>query len=418
MLVPNDTIRPDEAATLTACRCCRSGDLFCFLPLGLHAPANMFVRPEDAATPQPAFPLDATVCLSCGLIQVADQIPAGFFEHYLYVPSGAATMHTHFAGLADVLARRAGGGLIVDVGCNDGLMLAAANAKGARTLGVDPAANIAVLARERRVEVIEGYFTPEIADRIAADRGRAAVISTTNTFNHIGDLHAFMEGIDRLLADDGTFVIEVPWAVKILEGNQFDNVYHEHVSELSLLSVRKLVSFFGLDVVDVERLPVHGGSMRVFVQRVALGTAPTSAVSDMLAEEAAAGLTDRQTWVRFAERVHGIRDRLIGMIDEMRRGGLIVAGYGAPAKGNTLLTYFGLGRDRIDFVVDRNPLKQGLLCPGSLIPVKPPGAIEEERPDVLLVLAWNFLDEILEQQKSFASRGGRFLVPLPEPVLI
>jgi len=418
MLLRNDTIHDSVPAVLTACRCCQSQNLFCFLPMGLHSPANMFIRPADASVPQPAFPLDAKICLDCGLIQVADQIPPGFFEHYLYVPSGAATMHGHFAGLAEVLTRRAKGGLIVDIGCNDGLMLAAANGLGARTLGIDPASNIAVLARERGVEVLEAYFTPETADRIVAEHGRAAVISTTNTFNHIGDLHAFMDAISRLLADDGTFVIEVPWAAKILEGNQFDNIYHEHVSELSLLSIKKLVNFFAMDVVDVDRLPVHGGSMRVFIQRMAPGTMPTDAVFDMLSDEREAGLTDQQTWVEFAGRIESIRDRLTRMIDQLRADGLTVAGYGAPAKGNTLLTYFGLGPDRIDFLVDRNPLKQGLLSPNTLIPVKPPEAIEEERPDVLLVLAWNFLDEILDQQKAFAARGGRFLVPLPEPALI
>lgn len=418
MLLRSDTTKVDATTTLTACRCCQSQELFCLLPMGLHPPANMFVRPEDKDAPQPAFPLDAKVCLECGLLQVADQIPPGFFEHYLYVPSGATTMHSHFAGLAEVLARRAQGGLIVDVGCNDGLMLAAANARGALTLGIDPAANIADLARERGVKVHEAYFTPETADRVAAEHGRASVISTTNTFNHIGDLHAFMEAVDRLLADDGTFVIEVPWAMKILEGNQFDNIYHEHVSELSLLSIKKLVNSFAMDIVDVERLAVHGGSMRVFIQRMALGTTPTAAVLDMLSDEREAGLTDWQTWVEFSARIEIIRDRLIEMIDELRGQGLRIAGYGAPAKSTTLLTYFGLGRDRIDFLVDRSPLKQGLLSPGALIPVKSPAAIEEEQPDVLLVLAWNFLDEILDQQKVFAARGGQFLVPLPEPVLI
>lgn len=214
MLQRHDLIRASGENILTQCRCCQSENLFCFLPMGLHAPANMFVRPADENVPQPAFPLDAKVCLDCGLIQVADQIPEGFFEHYLYVPSGAATMHSHFDGLADRLIERANGGLIIDIGCNDGLMLSAANAKGATTLGIDPAANIAVLARERGVDVLEAYFNTETAEQVAALHGRAAVISTTNTFNHIGDLHQFMEAVKLLLAEDGTFVIEVPWAVK------------------------------------------------------------------------------------------------------------------------------------------------------------------------------------------------------------
>ncbi|SFG67894.1 Putative zinc binding domain-containing protein [Palleronia marisminoris] len=403
---------------LTQCRCCLSEDLYCFLPLGLHSPANMFIRPDQADQPQPTFPLDAQVCLGCGLVQVADQIPAGFFEHYLYVPSGAETMHTHFAGLAAALEKRAQGGLIVDVGCNDGLMLAAAKAQGSRTLGIDPAENIAAMARDRGIEVFNDYFTPATARFVAMRYGRAEVISTTNTFNHIGDLHAFMEAVATLLTEQGTFVIEVPWGLKILEGNQFDNIYHEHVSELSLLSIRKLVEHFDMDVVDVERLPVHGGSMRVYIRRVACGERPSAEVGAMLAEEEAAGMTARQTWQAFAERVAEIRTTLLKMIDDARSEGLTVAGYGAPAKGNTLLTYFGIGPDRVSFLVDRNPLKQNMLAPGSGIPVKSPDAIQTERPDILLVLAWNFLDEILEQQRDFAARGGKFIVPLPQPRLI
>jgi SAM-dependent methyltransferase len=418
MLLRNDTTRVDATTTLTACRCCQSHKLFCFLPMGLHSPANLFVRPEDADVPQPAFPLDAKVCLECGLIQVADQIPLGFFEHYVSVPTGATTMHSHFAGLAEVLTHRAQGGLIVDVGCSDGIMLAAANATGASTLGIDPSSSAAALARARGVKIHEGCFNLETAEKVATEHGRASVISTINTFNHIGDLHAFMDGVSRLLADDGTFVIEMPWAVRILEGNQFDNMHHEHVSELSLLSIKKLMNSFAMDIVDVERLAVPSGSMRVFIQRMAMGATQTAAVFRMLSDEREAGLTDRQTWVEFATRVETIGDRLVEVIDKLRGQGLTIAGYGAPATSTTLLTFFGLGRDRIDFLVDRSPMKQGLLSPGTLIPVKSPAAIEEERPDVLLILEGNLVVDFLDQQKTFVARGGRFLVPLPEPVLI
>jgi len=418
MLLRYDMIKVSAPASLTACRCCLSQNLFCFLPMGLHSPANMFMRPTDATVPQPAFPLDLTACLDCGMIQVADQIPAGSFGHHLELPCRSAATQADVEGLADTLVQRAMSGLIVDVGCGDGLMLAAANRRGARTLGVDPASGIATLAQGRGAQVVEACFTPEIADRIVAEHGQAAVVSAVNTFDHVGDLHAFMEAVGRLLCSEGTFLIEVPWAAKILEGGQFDSLCHERVSNLSLLAVKKLVNLFGMDVVDVERLAVHGGSMRVYIQRMILGTRPTDAVFDMLSEEREAGLTDRQSWVEFAERADAVRDRLLRMIDRLRDEGLSVAGYGAPARGNTLLTYSGLGSDRVDFLVDRNPLKQGLLCPGTLIPVKPPAAIEEERPDVLLLLAQTPLDEIIEDQKAFVARGGRFIIPLPEPVLI
>ena len=409
--------RPTESV-LHQCRACLAPSPHLFLPMGDHPPANMFVRPEDARAPQPTFPLNTQACLECGLIEVADQIPPDFFRHYLYVPSGATTMHTHFDELAGVLHGIAGDGLVIDIGCNDGLLLEAANRRGARTLGIDPAANLAEIALGRGVEVDVAYFGPDTARRVRNERGPASVIVTTNTFNHIGDLHAFMEGVRTLLAEDGTFVIEVPRADELLKGNEFDTVYHEHVSEFSLLSLVRLGDFFDFDVTDVTPLPVHGGSMRVMMRPRRAGAAIEPAVGQLLETERAAGILDAAAYGAFAERVDTVRRDTLAMIDDLRAQGLRIAGYGAPAKGNTLLNYFGIGPDRLDFLVDRNPLKQGLLSPGMMIPVLPVEAIAERKPDVLLVLAWNFFNEIREQQRTFEEGGGRFLVPLPRPVLI
>ncbi len=388
------------------------------LPMGDHPPANMFVRAEDRENPQPSFPLNTQACLDCGLIQVADQVPPDFFTDYLYVPSGAATMHTHFAELAQVVVDRSQGGLIVDIGCNDGLMLSHANALGGKTLGVDPAANLAVIAAERGVRVHTDFFNPQTARDLRVTEGAAKVITTTNTFNHIDDLHGFAEGVLELLDDDGVFVIEVPWGKAILETNEFDNVYHEHLSELSLLSIVRLGQAVGLDVVDVTKLPVHGGSMRVFMQPSNLGIEPAPIVASMLDEEKAAGMTRRESYEEFADRVHELKDSLIGMLSDIKASGKTVAGYGAPAKGNTLLNYFEIGPDVLDFLVDRNPLKQGLYSPGMMIPVLAPDAVNERQPDYLLVLAWNFFDEIREQMSEFEARGGKFIVPLPMPRVI
>jgi len=403
--------------TLSLCRACGAKDPYLFLPLGDHPPANSFVLPADTALSQPTFALNAQACLSCGLIQVADQIPADFFKHYLYVPSGADTMHTHFAGLAKVLADLSGGGLVADIGCNDGLLLTHVNAIGAKSLGIDPAANLAEQARAKGVETECVYFGPQTAAEIAGRHGEAAVIVTTNTFNHIGDLHAFMQGVVTLLAPEGTFVIEVPWAKDLLDRNEFDTIYHEHVSMFSLLSIAKLGAFFDLDVADVHRLTVHGGSMRVFLRRKGVST-PTPEVQAMLDEEVAAGMLEAKTYDDFADRILVIHGQLRTMIDGLKAQGLSIAGYGAPAKGNTLLNYFAIGPGDLNFLVDRNPLKQGLLSPGVKIPVLSPDAIGTEKPDVLLVLAWNFFDEIREMQADFVKGGGRFLVPLPEPALM
>lgn len=404
---------------LTTCRTCLAPEPYLFLPLGDHAPAQMLIRPEDLGNKQPAYPLNAQVCLKCGLIEVADQIPADFFRHYLYVPSGAATMHHHFGEFAGILAAEAGSDLIVDIGCNDGLLLEACNKRGCKTLGIDPAANITAIANSRGVDVHVSYFDPDVAALIRKDRGPAKVIVTTNTFNHIGDLHSFMKGIVTLLSDDGVFVIEVPRAMELLEKNEFDNVYHEHVSEFSLLSIVKLGEFFDLDVADVHRLPnIHGGSMRIFLRRKAAGHEPAPIVREMLGEEANAGMLDVASYEALVKRVEAIGKELNSMLSDMKAKGLKIAGYGASARGNTLITYFGIGTQYLDFLVDKNTLKHGLYSPNTRIPIKPTKAIEEEKPDVLFVLAWNFFDEIREQQAEFVARGGKFLVPLPTPRLV
>ncbi|TPW29000.1 class I SAM-dependent methyltransferase [Pararhizobium mangrovi] len=401
---------------LSQCRACLAPDPRLFLAMGNHPPANGFVRPEDIENSQPTYPLDTQICLDCGLIQVADHVPEGFFEHYLYVPSSASTMHDHFAGLADVLNAEAGSGLIVDIGCNDGLLLSACNRLGARTVGVDPAENLAEIARTRNVEVSVGYFTAGSAADLVKQYGPAKVIVTTNTFNHIGDLHDFMAGVSRWLADDGVFVIEVPQAKELIEKNEFDTIYHEHVSEFSLLSLARLGEFFDLVVTDVHRMRVHGGSMRVFLKRAPASAAPI--VAEMLEEEEKAGMRDFETYSAFAERVERIRDDLLKMLADLKGENLRIAGYGAPAKGNTLLNFFGIGAETLDYLVDRNPLKQGLHSPGMKIPIRSPEALRQDRPDILLVLAWNFFDEIRAQESDFAEQGGLFLVPLPEPVLV
>lgn len=405
-------------STMTECRACGSERMFLFLPMGDHPPANMFVRPEDADQPQPAFPLNTQACLDCGMIQVADQIPDGFFRHYLYIPSGAATMHDHFEGLARVLSDRADGGMIVDIGCNDGLMLGFANRMGAKTLGIDPAANLAEKAAELGVQVHVAYFSPETADEVRTLHGPAQVISTTNTLNHIGDLVGFMDGIKRLLADDGWFVIEVPWGREIVASNQFDNVYHEHLSEMSLRSLVKLAERTGMAVVDVTRLPVHGGSMRVFIRKAGAATPPSPEVIQMLAEEDAAGMNDAPAFEAFAARAHDVGEALRKLLAELKAEGATIAGYGAPAKGNTLLNFFDIGTETLDCLVDRNPLKQGLLSPGKHIPIYDPAVLADDPPDYLLVLAWNFFDEIRTQLADYEAAGGRFILPLPYPRIV
>jgi len=388
-----------------------------FLPLGNHPPANAFVRPEQLCRPEPAFSLDTHVCLDCGLIQVPNVIPADFFRNYVYVPSASDTMHEHFAELARFVTRdllSASDGLVVDIGSNDGLFLSHVSRLGARGLGIEPARNLAEIARQRGVEVVNEYFTPEMAAEVVNRVGVAQVIVTTNTFNHIDDLHAFMRGIGTLLAEEGTFIVEVPHAVDLLEKNEFDTVYHEHVSEFSVKSLVALFAFFDMVVSDVVRLPVHGGSMRIFGRRRSHGAA-SPVVGEWLEQEERAALDKRETYEAFRRRVESLRDRLVHLLRDLKEQGLRIAGYGAPAKGNTLLNYCGIGPDLLLFLADRNSLKHGLYSPGMHIPVVPVERILEEQPDYLLILSWNFADEIVPQQQEYQRRGGRFIVPIPEP---
>lgn len=410
----------DEATILGAsrCRACLGCRMIDFLDLGVQPIANRYVEAAERGPSEPAFPLHAHACLDCALIQVPDQVPVEFFRHYLYVSSAAEGLRQHLAALADRLAD--GGhvpahGYLVDVGCNDGVLLRAGAARGLRVVGVDPARNLVERVRAAGIEVVGEYFSAEVAHEIRGRHGRAAAVTTTNTFNHIDDLHGFVRGVRDLLADDGVFVVEVPHAADLLERNEFDTIYHEHLSEFSLRSFVDLYRACGLEVFDVEALTVHGGSMRVWGRHLG-GEGPRgAAVERWLADEERRGLFAAATYEAFRVRVEALRETLRAQIAALRKQGKKVAAYGAPAKGMTLLAYCGLGPADIAYVADRNPLKQNRFTPGTGIPIVPAERITSEPPDVLLVLAWNYLDEIVVQQAEFLRGGGRFLVPIPTP---
>jgi SAM-dependent methyltransferase len=409
---------PDAVLGANRCRACLGSRLNDFLDLGVQAIANRYVDAAERDRPEPAFPLHAYACLDCGLIQLPNRVPAEFFRHYLYVPSAADGLRQHFAALADRLADEAyvpAGGYLVDIGCNEGVLLFACAGRGLRVVGVDPARNLIERVRAAGIEVTGEYFGGEVADALRAEHGRASVITTTNTFNHIDDLHGFVRGVHDLLADDGVFIVEVPHAADLLEQNQFDTIYHEHLSEFSLRSFVELYGACGLEVFDVDALVVHGGSMRVWGQRAGGPRRATAAVTQCLADENARGLFASATYDAFRGRVETLRETLREQLAALRAQGKSVAAYGAPAKGMTLLAYCGLGPADIAYVVDRSPLKQGRFTPGTGIPIVPPARIATDPPDVLLVLAWNYLDEIVAQQADFTRRGGRFLVPIPTP---
>lgn len=408
-------------ALMTQCRACRGRRLYLFLPLGDHPPANAFLRRDQLDGPETRFALDAHACLDCGLIQVPNVIPPDFFRDYVYVPSASTTMHEHFEALATLVRSTLAPSpddLVVDIGCNDGLFLWKLRGAGGRGLGIEPAVNLTAVARARGVEVVNEYFNVDLAAAVREQYGPARVITTTNTFNHIDDVHDFMAAVRVLLDPDGTFVIEVPHAGDLIAHGEFDTIYHEHVSEFSVKSLIDLFACFDLVVSDVVRLPVHGGSMRVFGRRGASNAAVSPRVSQWLAEERRAGLFDSATYDEFATRVYAIRCGLLDLLGDLKTQGRRIAGYGAPAKGNTLLNFYGIGPDVLDYLADRNALKHGLFSPGMHIPVVPAERVLEDQPDYLLILAWNFGDEIMRQQEEYRRRGGKFIVPIPAPVVL
>ena len=335
------------------------------------------------------------------------------FREYLYVSGTSEMVPAHFAAYARDVADRyvPVGGLVVEIGSNDGTLLRAFDRATTRVLGVEPARNIAAIANVAGIPTLAEFFTESVADRIAGEYGQASAIIGNNVVAHIDDLHGLLRAVKSLLAPQGVFVVEFPYLVDLLERRAYDTIYHEHLSYFSLAAMVRIVSEYGLWVTDACRQSIHGGSIRVFV---AAQDDRRTQVEELLALERSLGLAEGLPLAAFAAAVRVQRDDLRSLLLEIRSTRRL-AGYGAPAKGNTLLNYCAIDASVIDFVVDGNALKQGLFTPGTHIPVVPPDALLESGLRDTLLLAWNFADEILRQQGTYRERGGRFIVPIPTP---
>src|SRR5262245_29389365 len=399
------------------CILCRSGGVEQFLDLGDTALANEFLRPHELAGREPKYPLRVGLCRSCSHVQLMDSVPPRImFEHYLYVSSASDTLKNHLRDLSRELTQRYRLGatdLVIDIGCNDGTLLRGFQSQGLRTLGVDPAENLASLAAGDGVERYTELFTRAAARAIVERWGQASLVTATNTFPHIQDPSDFIQGIQTVLKPGGALVIEMHYLLDLIAQVAFDTIYHEHVSYWALGPIKRLVENNDMEVVDAERVPLHHGQLRVHVQRRGEGSVRSSVCKLLLAEKAA-GLDQFATYTAFARRVQQIKNDLRRTLTALARQGRRVAGYGAPAKGNTLLGFLGIGPELLPYIVDRSPLKQGLYTPGTHIPVVAPGQLLRDQPDFVLLLAWNFVDEIRAQQAEYRRRGGRFIVPVPE----
>ncbi|MEZ5988064.1 MAG: class I SAM-dependent methyltransferase [Planctomycetota bacterium] len=399
------------------CRSCSSGKLVPVLDLGTTPLADALVPADRLGAEEPRFPLEVVFCEDCSLVQILETVPPEqlFCEDYPYYSSFSDALLRHSkANVDELLAARDPGpdGLVVELASNDGYLLQYYAQAGVPVLGIDPAEGPARAAVDKGVPTLNTFFTLELARRLAAEGRRADVVHGNNVLAHVADTNGFVEGIATLLKDDGLAVIEAPYLRDLVEHCEFDTIYHEHLCYFSVTALDKLFRRHGLFLNDVRRIPIHGGSLRMFVGRT---EAPLDGVLTLLREERELGMDRRDYYRDFADRVRGVREGLRRLLGELKAGGARIAAYGAAAKGATMLNYTGIGTETLDFVVDRNVHKQGKYMPGVRVPIDAPERLLAEQPDYCLILPWNFKDEIQEQQAEYVARGGRFIVPIPTP---
>lgn len=345
--------------------------------------------------------------------------PEILFEDYVYLTGMSQTMQRHFYQLALEVVNNfnlSKDDLVIDIGSNDGTLLRGFKQLGTRTLGIEPATNVALIAEEEGIETINDFFSVELVKNIIKRKGHAKVITGTNVFAHINYLDEILRAVDNLLTSDGIFIIEVPYLVDLLSNTEFDTMYHEHLSYFSLRPLVTLFKRFNMELFDVKRIQVHGGSIRCFIRKAS--SPIQNSVYQLLTLEEDLRLNSFNTYREFAVRVRNVRSQLTSLLKKSKREGHKIVGYGATAKGNTLLNYCKIGPDILDYIVDNTPFKQGLYTPGMHIPVVPCDRIVKDLPDYTLLLAWNYLDEILKKEQKYRELGGKFIVPIPEPRIV
>ena len=398
------------------CRSCGGSHGTLILDLGLQPLANNLLRAEDLAKPEPKFPLRVAVCQSCWLLQILELVPpVQLFSEYLYFSSFSdALLHHARAAVEKHIAEF---GLnaqshVVEIASNDGYLLQNFVAAKIPCLGIEPAANIAKVARGKGIETLVEFFGKSLAQKLVAEKKPADLILGNNVFAHAPDTNDFVAALKTLLKPQGRIVLEFPYGVDLIEHSEFDTIYHEHVFYFTLTALQPLFARHGLEIFRVEHLSIHGGSLRLFAGH-ASAHAIEASVKNLLADEKSKGIGSLAYYEGFAARVLEIKRALRELLTQLKQQGKTVAAYGASAKGSTLINFFGLGKESLDFVVDRSTYKQGRLMPGQHIPILPPEMLLEKRPDFTLLLTWNFADEILAQQKTYRDGGGKFIIPIP-----
>jgi C-methyltransferase C-terminal domain/Putative zinc binding domain/Methyltransferase domain len=404
------------------CRLCGDRLEHTFVNLGMSPLCESFLAADQLDAMEPYFPLHVLVCDNCFLVQLKEYVsPEHIFTEYAYFSSYSTSWVAHAKAYCEMIKDRLSLGadsLAVELASNDGYLLQHFLPLGVPVLGIEPAANVAKVAVNKGIPTRIDFFGTELAKKLLAEGHRADLILGNNVLAQIPDLNDFVSGMQLLLKPEGVITLEFPHLQRLIEGNQFDTIYHEHFSYFSLVTIDKMAARHGLKLIDVEELTTHGGSIRVYLAHQASERKPAKAVPDMLARERDLGFLDIATYASFADQVCRTKRRLLAFLIKAKDEGKTICGYGAPGKGNTLLNYCGIGVDFLDFTVDRNPYKHGRFTPGMHIPIHDVGAIDAARPDYIFILPWNLRQEIVQQMRRVGEWGGKFIVPIPEIAVI
>ena len=418
-------LEPSSDARLHAahrCRLCGGGLGHTFVDLGMSPLCESFLAPGQLDAMEPYFPLHVLVCETCFLVQLKEYVsPEAIFREYAYFSSYSTTWVAHARRYCEMITNRLRLGpdsLVVELASNDGYLLQHFLPLGVPVLGIEPAANVAKVATAKGIATRVDFFGVELAEALVAEGKRADLIVGNNVLAQVPDLNDFVAGMTRLLKPEGVITLEFPHLERLMAENQFDTIYHEHFSYFSLITIERLAARHRLKLIDVDELPTHGGSLRVYFAHAGSARPTAMSVPALLARERSLGFEDVATYASFAEQVKRTKRKLLSFLIAAKDAGKIVCGYGAPGKGNTLLNYCGIGTDFLEFTVDRNPYKHGRFTPGMHIPIHPVEAIDAAKPDYVLILPWNLKDEIVQQIRHVGSWGGRFIVPIPEMALI
>lgn len=401
------------------CRFCGAILRHTFVDLGMSPLCESYVKADQLNSMEPFYPLHVYVCEHCFLVQLQEYVaPDHIFQEYAYFSSYSESWLQHARIYTDMMVERFklhGGSQVIEIASNDGYLLQYFVARGIPVLGIEPAINVAEVAIEKGIATVTKFLGEQVARELTNEGKRADLLIGNNVLAQVPDLNSFVDGMKILLAPQGVITMEFPHLMRLIEENQFDTIYHEHFSYFSFVTVEKILTAHGLTIFDVEELPTHGGSLRIYACHVEdTGKPIGKSVEELRAREQATGFISLKSYLSFAEKVKETKRKLLDFLIRAKREGKSIAGYGAPGKGNTLLNYCGIRTDFIDYTVDRNPYKQGKFLPGTHIPVFHPDKIRETRPDYVLILPWNIKDEIVKQMLYIREWSGQFIIPIPE----